>query len=57
MTEDEDDLFQDLLEHPQTTESSLPLNTSNMTYHSTTRLVTPPAPVDDRNENASAANR
>lgn len=57
MTEDEDDLFQDLLEHPHTTESALPLNTGNMAFQSTTRSATPPAPAEDRSGSMSATPR
>lgn len=57
MTEDEDDLFQDLLEHPHTAESALPLNTGNMAFQSTTRSATPPAPAEERSGSTSAAHR
>jgi hypothetical protein len=57
MTEDEDDLFQDLLEHPHTTESALPLNTGITAFQSTTRSATPPAPAEDRGGNTPATHR
>ena len=59
MTEDEDDLFQDLLELPHPTEPALPLPTSNVTYQSTPRSVTPPAHThtEDRNGSTSATHR
>jgi hypothetical protein len=57
MTEDEDDLFQDLLEHPHTTESALHLDTGNIAFQSTTRSATPPAPVEDRSGTTSATHR
>lgn len=57
MTEDEDDLFQDLLELPHPTEPALPLTTSNVTYQSTPRSMTPPAHTEDRNGSTLATHR
>ena len=62
MTEDEDDLFQDLLELPHPTEHAplpLPLTASNVTYQSTPRSVTPPAHThaEDSNGSTSATQR